>query len=131
MASVRADCHSVPVTFPLGTDGFAMVTSTTLGLRFQLREDSLYVEEEIYDDSPDIVSRALGQLSIQSDIGTFWLLKPGKYRTYGVAKSGVDSSAAVFTTRTSSTVCLETPLPAKVKLEPGLHTIYELSDESE
>jgi len=55
MASIRADAQSVPVTFPVGPDGFAMVTSTILSLRFQFCEDAMYVEEEIFEPKSGVV----------------------------------------------------------------------------
>lgn len=35
MALIRADAHHVPVGFPVGDDGYAMVTTMSLSLRFQ------------------------------------------------------------------------------------------------
>jgi len=99
MACICVDSHSVHVTFPIGADGHAMLTSTTLSVRFQFREDSLYVEEEIYDDATGIVSHALGQLPCKNDVGTFWLLKPGKYRAYGITESVGTLSTIVLTPR--------------------------------
>ena len=63
MALVRANSHSVPISFPLGEDGRAIVTSTTLSLRFQFREDTLYVGEEVFDDVSGELSHSVGQLS--------------------------------------------------------------------
>src|ERR1700738_138167 len=131
MAFVRADFHSVPVSFPLGEDGLAMVTGTTLSLRFNFREATLYVEEEVFDDLTGELSHAVGQLSRKNDVGTFWLLNPGKYRVYGVSESVLDASTELLTSRESSTVCIETPVLSKVKVEPGLDTIHELSDDTE
>ena len=131
MAFVRADFHSVPVSFPLGEDGLAMVTGTTLSLRFNFREATLYVEEEVFDDLTGELSHAVGQLSRKNDVGTFWLLNPGKYRVYGVSESVLDASTELLPSRESSTVCIETPVFSKVKVEPGLDTIHELSDDTE
>jgi hypothetical protein len=63
MAFVRADFHSIPVSFPLGEDGLALVTCATLSLRFNFREDTLYVEEEVFDDLTGELSHAVAQLS--------------------------------------------------------------------
>ena len=63
MASVRANFHSVPVSFPLGEDGLAMVTGTTPSLKFNFREDTFYVEEEVFDDLTGEFSHAVGELS--------------------------------------------------------------------
>ena len=129
MAYLRADSHSVPITFPLGVDGCAMISSTTLSLRFQYREESLHVEEEIFDDISGELSHAVGQLSTQKEFGTFWLLKPGKYRVYGITESVLGASTELLTPRSSTTVCINSDPPLrKVKTEPGLQTIFELSD---
>ena len=73
----------------------------------------------------------MGQLSSQNEIGTSWLLKPGKYRIYGVMESLLGATTELLTPRSSTTVCIEfEPLLGKVKTEPGLQTIYELSDDS-
>ena len=95
-------CIPYQFCFPLGEDGHAMVTSTTLSLRFQFREDTLYVEEEVFDDVTGELSHSVGQLSRKNDMGTFWLLNPGKYRVYGVSESVLDGSTKLLTPRESS-----------------------------
>lgn len=131
MAFIRADLHRVPVTFPLGEDGLAMVTATTLSLRFQFREDSLYVEEEIFDSNSGDLMHALGQLPIKNAEGTFWSLKPGKYRAYGVSESVLAASTVLLIPSDTSTVRTETPDLPRVQVEARLETIQELSDDSE
>ena len=131
MALLRAEHHSVPVLFPLGEDGHAIVTSTSLSLRFRFRDVTIFVEEEILDDQTGLVSHAVRQTRGENDVGSFWLLKPGKYRVYGVSESVLECSTELLTTRESSTVSIERPLLSRVKIEPGLNTIYELSDDSD
>ena len=63
-----------------------MVTVTTLSLRFNFHEDTLYVGEEVFDDLTGELSHATGKLSKKNDVGTFWLLSPGKYWVYGVSE---------------------------------------------
>ena len=130
MALIWADNQSVPVTIPLGTDGYAKVTALTLSLRFQFRADTVYVEEEICDSDTGIVSHAIGQLSITDDDGKMWFLKAGQYRAYGLTKSLLDASTDVMSTRASSTTSIQMPILRQVKVEPRLHTIHELSDDS-
>jgi hypothetical protein len=48
-AVIRLDGSGVPISFPLGSDGIAVVTTICLGLRFQLKVDSLHIDEEVYD----------------------------------------------------------------------------------
>ena len=68
---------------------------------------------------------------VENDLGTFWLLKPGKYRVYGVSESVFECSTELLTPKESSIVSIERPLLARVKVEPGLTTIHELSDDSD
>ena len=131
MALLRAEHHSVPVLFPLGEDGHAIVTCTTLSLRFQYRDVTIFVEEEVFDDQTGLVSHAVRQTRGENDVGSFWLLKPGKYRVYGVSESMLECSTELLTPKESSTVSIERPVLSRVKIEPGLKTIYELSDDSD
>ena len=129
MALLRADPPSVPVLFPLGEDGHAIVTSTTLSLRFQYRDVTVFVEEEVFDDRTGQVSQSIRQTRIENDVGAFWLLKPGKYRVYGVSESMFECSTELLTPRESSTISIERSVLSKVKIELGLNTIYELRDD--
>jgi hypothetical protein len=85
MALFRAEPRSVPVLFPLGEDGHAIVTSTTVSLRFQYRDITIFVEEEVFDDQPGLVSHAIRHTIVENDVGVFKLLKSGKYCVYGVS----------------------------------------------
>jgi len=69
MASIRADSHTVPITFPLGADGYAIVTSTILSLRFQFREVALYFEEEIFDTKTGILLYSCQIGTMSADFG--------------------------------------------------------------
>jgi hypothetical protein len=100
MAFIRVDSHSVPVTFPLGANGYAIVSSTTLCLRFQFREDALYVEEEIFDNHSGIFLHAIGQLHSTNDAGMFWSLKLEKYRAYGLPDFVMPASTKILISST-------------------------------
>ena len=130
MALLCAEHYFVSVLFSLGEDGHAIVTSTTLSLRFQFCDVTIFVEEEIFDDQTGLVLHVVRQTRGENDVGLFWLLKLGKYYVYGVSESVFECSAELLTTKESSTVSIERQLLFKVKIEPGL-TIYELSDESD
>jgi hypothetical protein len=88
-----------------------------------------FVEEEVFDDHTGVVSHAIRQTRVENDVGAFWLLKPGKYRVFGVFDSMLECSTELLTPRESSTVSVEILVLSKVKIEPGLQTIYELSDD--
>ena len=59
------------------------------------------------------------------------MLKLGKYRVYEVTESVLDGSTEILTPKESSTVSIERPVLSRVKIEPGLETIYELSVDSD
>jgi hypothetical protein len=46
---IRVDGEGVPITFPVGSDGLALVTALWLSLRFQLNAMSLHMNEDVYD----------------------------------------------------------------------------------
>lgn len=121
----------MPVTFPVGDDRYATVSASSLSLGFRFREESLYVEEEIFDSTSRAFSHAIGQLSFLNNKGKFWLLKPGKFRAYSLSDSLLAASTEVVTPRELSTVSIHAPIVFRVKVEPGLNRIYELSDDTD
>lgn len=48
-AIIQADGEGGPISFPLGSEGIAVVTAIRLSLEFQLNVDSLHINEEVYD----------------------------------------------------------------------------------
>jgi hypothetical protein len=49
LAVINSDREGVPISFLLGNDGVAIVTSLRLSLRFQIREEFMFIDEEVYD----------------------------------------------------------------------------------
>jgi hypothetical protein len=49
LVHIYFDAGGVPISFPLGNDGVALVTSIRLSLRFQMSEDFMFIDEEVYD----------------------------------------------------------------------------------
>jgi hypothetical protein len=49
LAVIYSNVEGVPISFPLGNDGIALVTSLRLSLRFQMSEDFMFIDEEVYD----------------------------------------------------------------------------------
>jgi hypothetical protein len=106
-------------------DGLAYVTSQRLSIRFGFREDTIIVDEEIFDVVTSELTHILGHVSQRDENNNlFWSLHPGSYRVYGLTDSQMAASTEILTPRNSSTCNIQTPLPraAKVKLEPGLET---------
>jgi hypothetical protein len=81
---IRADGEGVPISFPLGSDGIAVVTAIRLSLRFQLNVDSLHIDEEAYDSGSGELSHTIGQLPVCNGDGKHWLLGLGRFRLYGL-----------------------------------------------
>jgi hypothetical protein len=61
-AIIRADGDSVPLSFPLGSDGLASVLAVRLGLQFQLNIASLHIDEEVFDSVSGDVTHTIGQI---------------------------------------------------------------------
>jgi len=62
MAIVRANGEGVPIMFLVGKDGFAIVFAFQLSLRFQLNEDSLHIDEEVFNDHSRALTYTIGQV---------------------------------------------------------------------
>lgn len=69
MALIRADAHPILVTFPVEEDDNAKVIAKSLSLRFQLQEESMYVEEEMVYPESGNVTHAIGQLFFRNNKG--------------------------------------------------------------
>ena len=61
-AIIRADGSGVQISFPLGSDGMAIVTAICLDLQSQLNIDSLHIDEEVFDSVTGDLSHSVGQL---------------------------------------------------------------------
>jgi hypothetical protein len=84
LAVVSSDGGGVPVSFPLGNDGVALVTSIRLSLRFQMSEDFMFIDEEVYDAQSGDLTYTISQSPVCDGASKQWLLNAMKYRVYGV-----------------------------------------------
>src|ERR1700738_2101019 len=115
----------VPLTFQKDEDGLAIVTAQRLSLRFGFREDTIIVDEDVFDVVTSELTHTLGRVSQRDENNNlFWSLHPGRYRVFGLTDSQMAASTEILTPRNSSTCTIQTPLPCdvKVKIEPGLET---------
>ena len=79
LAVIYLDGVGVPISFPLGSDGVAHVTSLRLSLRFQSSEDFMFIDQEVYDANSGDVTHTIGQ-SLVCDRGSkHWLLNARRY----------------------------------------------------
>ena len=124
MAVLRAHGVDMPLRVCVDEDGLATVTVQRLSLKFHFREETVSIEEEIYDETNEI-THTLDQVSKKDDDNNRFLnLYPDRYRVYGLTESQLQASIEILTPRRSSTCTIQTPSPrdVKVKVEPGLDT---------
>jgi hypothetical protein len=130
-AVIRADGEGVPISFPLGSDGITVVTAICLSLRLQLNKDSLYIDKEVYDSVNGELSHTIGQLPVCNGDGKHWLLGPGRFRLYGLSESVMAATTILATPLSLPSCTIQTPLTSRMKVEPGLHPVTILSDDSD
>jgi hypothetical protein len=117
-ATIRADGDGVPISFPLGTDGLASVSAIRLGLWFQLNIASLHIDEEVFDSVSGDVTHTIGQIPVCNGDGKNWLLRPGRFRLYGLSESTMAASTELAPSLWSPSFTNRTPIPSIVKEEP-------------
>jgi hypothetical protein len=125
MAILYADGQRVPLTFRMEDNGLAYMTSQRLNSRFGFKEDTIVVDEDIFDVVTSEFIHTLACISHRDENNNmFWTLHSGSYRVYGLTKSQMAASTEILTPRSSSTCTIETPMSrdVKVKLEPSLET---------
>ena len=74
LAVIYLDGVGVPISFPLGIDGVALVTSLKLSLRFQMNEDFMFIDEEVYDAKSRELIHTIGQSPVCDGGTKHWLL---------------------------------------------------------
>jgi hypothetical protein len=99
---ISTNGDGVPVSFPLGNDELACVTSLRLSLRFRLSEDFMFLDEEVYDALSGDLINTIEQPPVCGKESKRWLLKHGKYRVYGVSDSVMATSIELVTPHRSS-----------------------------
>jgi hypothetical protein len=88
LAVLYADGVRVPLTFRMQENGLAYVTSQRLSIRFGFREDTIIVDEDIFDVVTLELTHTLGRVSQRDENNNlFWSLPPGSYRVYGLTDS--------------------------------------------
>ena len=127
MVVVRANGEGVPIIFHVGSDGEADV----LSLRFQLKVDSIHVDEDIYDPQSGYLTHTIGQMPISIGNTTSWKLKPGRYRAYGVAFVGDPSSNGIELLPHTASTSFQTPPVEYVKVEQLPNKVTVLSSDSD
>ena len=119
MAILRAVGNRVPVSFCMEESGTATVTGLRLSLRFHFLEESIYIEEEVFDNDTGEVSHTIGQVSFHNDSnGKVWFLPLGGFVVYGLTESQRAASIVLLTPRRSSTCTMQTPAANLADVKP-------------
>jgi hypothetical protein len=128
---IRVDGEGVPITFPVGSDGLALVTTLRLSLLFQLNTMSLHIDEDVYDTKSGDLIHTISQSPVCVGDGKHWLLRPGRFRLYGLSESVMAATTSLATPLSSPSCTIQTPFTSKVKVEVGLQSVTILSDDSD
>jgi hypothetical protein len=130
-AVIYSDVGGVPISFPLGNDGKAHVTSLRLGLRFHMSVDFMFIDEEVYDAQSRDLIHTIGQSPACDGASKQWLLNAGRYRVYGVSDSVMAATTELVTPHRSSTGTVQLTHATRVKVEQAEELITILSDDSD
>jgi hypothetical protein len=131
LAVIFSEVGGVPISFPLGSDGVAHVTALRLSLRFQMSEDFMFIDEEVYDAQSGDLIHTIGQSPVCDGDSKQWLLNAGRYRVYGVSDSVMAASTELITPHRSSTGTVQLTPATQVKVEHAEELITILSDDSD
>jgi hypothetical protein len=130
LVHIYSDAGGIPISFPLGNDEVALVTSIRLSLRFQMSEDFMFIDEEVYDAQSGDLIYTNGQSLVCDGETKQWLLNAGRYRVYGVSDSVMAASTELVTPHRSSTGTVQLTPVTWVKVEHAEELITILSDDS-
>jgi hypothetical protein len=131
LAVIYCDNEGIPISFMLGNDEVALVTSLRLSLRFQMSEDFMFIDEEVYDAQSRDFIHTIGQSPVCDGDSKQWLLNAGRYRVYGMSDLVMAASTELVTPHRSSTGTVQLILTTRVKIEKDEELISILSDDSD
>ena len=128
MASLRANGRGVPFTMPVPGDGIVNVPEQLLSLKFHFRMGTMYVEEEIVDESGE-VTETVFQMQTKVDDAVVWKLRSGTFRVFGISDSQISTSSAFVTPRASAST-VQIPVLTQVKVEsPVVQLLSDSEDD--
>jgi hypothetical protein len=128
---ICVDGDGVPISFPLGNDRHAFVTSLRLNLRLQFSEEFMYIDEEVYDALSRDLIQTIRQSLISDGDTKQWLFNVGRYQVYGMSVSMMATSTKLVTPHQSSLSTVQLILASWVKVEKDEELITILSDDSD
>jgi hypothetical protein len=130
-AVICADGDGVPISFPLGNDGHALITSLRLSPRFRFNEEFIYIDEEVYDAHSGDLIQTIGQSPVCDGDSKQWLFNVGRYRVYSVSDSPMAASTKLVISHRSSTGTVQLTPTTRVKVEHAEELITILNDDSD
>jgi hypothetical protein len=77
-ANIFVDREGFLISFSLNNNGLSLVTSFRLNHKFRLNEDSIYIDEKVFDAFLGSLTHTIGQSPICDGVSKQWLLKPRK-----------------------------------------------------
>ena len=128
---IYSSSDGVPISFPLGSEGVAHVTSLILSLRFQMSKEIMFIDEEVYDALSGDLIGSISQSPVCDGTSKQWLLNAGRYRVYGISDSVVAASTELVRPHRSSTSTVQLIAATRVKLEHADELITILSGDSD
>jgi hypothetical protein len=131
MAVIYSNGEGVPISFLLGNDGVALITSLRLSLRFQMSEDFMFIDEEVYDAQSEDLIHTIGQSPVCNGDTKQWLLNARRYRIYSMSDSVMAASMELVTPHRSSIGAVQLTTATQVKVEHAEELITILSDDSD
>jgi hypothetical protein len=129
LVHIYSNAGRVPISFLLGNDEVALVTSIRLSLRFQMSEDFMFIDEEVYDAQSGDLIHTIGQSPVCDGDTKQWLLNAGRYRVYGMSDSMMVASTELVTPHRSSIVTIQLTPVTRMKVEHAEELITILSDD--
>ena len=76
---IYSSSDGVPISFLLGSEGVAHITSLRLSLRFQMSEKIMFIDEEVYDALSGDLIGTISQSLVRDGASKQWLLNAGRY----------------------------------------------------
>ena len=103
LVALYVDGEGVLLSFLLGNDRVALITSLRSSLRFWVSEDFMYIDEEVFDVVSGDLRHTIGQFLVCDGDSKQWLLILGRFQVYGMSDSVMVASTKLATPHKSST----------------------------
>ena len=128
LAEIHSNSLGISILFPVGKDGLATVMALHISIRFCLQETFVWVEREVYNPLFLALSHTIPEASKHSNDGSIiWTLKLDRYKVYGLTTFQMFDPTQFVIPRQIFHLYYHGPLTVRVKIEPCVQAIIELS----